>query len=490
MKHPAPLLLALALAPGCGGGVSSTSTGAGGGPDAGVCSLSAPAPPDTRLRAEGTRFRDALGRVVVLRGVNAGGRSKFAPFAPFDYADGGYDAALAAYLDRAAAWGIDALRVPLTWAAVEPTQGADDEAFLKRYDALLDAAWARGMYTVIDFHQDVYAEVFCGDGFPAWTVPDPKPAPHHDCPHWSAEYFSDAGVAAAFDAFWADGSPVQAAYGQLWDRLATRYKDRPGVVGFELFNEPGWGSQDLDTFEATTLTTFYTTMTARLRQTAPSTLVFFDATGPDAGILHTSVGRPAGDGLVFAPHYYQVGALGGVSGNADKVQADLQAWQNYANGLDVPVLLGEFGIQDAAADTAAFLTAHFDALDALGMSGTQWEYSVSKDVWNAELFGLVDADGTEEATVEAIVRAYPRAVAGDAVAFAFDAATRGFTLSYAPLADAGGKGVTEVAMPTRLYPNGYDVKITGGCADASTAGRLLVQADAGAAKVDVTVTAR
>jgi endoglycosylceramidase len=333
----------------------------------------------------------------------------------------------------------------------------------------------------------VYAEIFCGDGFPAWTVPGPTPPPHHDCPKWSAAYFSDPGVAAAFDAFWADGSAVQAAYGALWDRVAARYKDRPGVIGFEVLNEPGWGTQNLDTFEATTLTTFFTTMAARLRQTAPSTLMFFDAPGPDAGILHTSVGRPDGDGLVFAPHYYQLGALGGSGGDPSRVRLDLQAWQNYASQWGVPVLLGEFGTENAAPDTAAYLSAHFDALDALGMSGTQWEYSVSHDVWNAEDFSVVKADGTESATAPAIVRAYPRAVAGDAITFAFDAATRGFTLGYAPLA---GAGVTEVSMPARLYPEGYDVAITGGCADASKAGRLLVQADAGATKVEVTVTAR
>ena len=63
---------------------------------------------DILYRADGTRFRDSLGRVVVLRGVDAGGRSKFAPFAPFDYAAGAYDVALASYMDRAASWGIDA----------------------------------------------------------------------------------------------------------------------------------------------------------------------------------------------------------------------------------------------------------------------------------------------------------------------------------------------------------------------------------------------
>src|SRR5206468_1972169 len=140
--------------------------------------------------------------------------------------------------DRAAAWGIDTMRVPFTWAAVEPTQGKDDEDFLKRYDALLDAAWARGIWTILDFHQDVYAENFCGDGFPSWTIPDPKPAPHHDCPSWGLEYFGDKGVQGAFDRLWAKDSTVQRDLSLMWVRMAARYKDRPGVIGFEIINEP------------------------------------------------------------------------------------------------------------------------------------------------------------------------------------------------------------------------------------------------------------
>jgi endoglycosylceramidase len=480
-----PLLFLAAAALGCGSGGASTTTG--GMPDGGtgMCSLTAPTPPDTRLHADGVKLKDSLGRIVVLRGVNAGGRSKFAPYVPFDYPDGGYDAALASYLDRAASWGIDALRVPFTWAAVEPVQGMDDEAYLTQYDALLDAAWARGMYTVVDFHQDVYAEIYCGDGFPAWTVPGMTPAPHHDCPSWSTEYFTDAAVEAAFDAFWAQGSTVQPLYGDLWDRMAKRYADKPGVVGFELFNEPGWGTANIDTFEATTLTDFFSTMIARLQKTAPSSLVFFDATGPDAGVVSTSLNRPTGQGIVFAPHYYQLAALGGVSGEPDKVKLDFESWQNFGHMWDVPVLVGEFGIANTAAGTTDYMTAHFDALDATGLSGTQWEYSVSKDAWNDENLGLVQADGTENPMAAAIIRPIPRAVAGDAITFAYDAATRGLTLSYTPAA-----GITEVSMPARAYPKGYDVEVKGGCADTSHAGKMLVQADAGAATVSVTVTAR
>ena len=102
------------------------------------CTLTPPSPPDWRLQADGTFLRDGLGRVVFLRGVDAGGRSKFAPYVPFDYPSGQYAAALDAYMDRAASWGIDAMRVPFTWAALEPTQGQDDADWLSRYQQLLD----------------------------------------------------------------------------------------------------------------------------------------------------------------------------------------------------------------------------------------------------------------------------------------------------------------------------------------------------------------
>ncbi|MGH7293985.1 MAG: cellulase family glycosylhydrolase, partial [Polyangiaceae bacterium] len=207
--------LAVALSPGCR---------SSGGQLTHPCTIAPPSPPDWRLHADGTALRDGLGRVVFLRGVDAGGRSKFAPYVPFDYSSGQYDAALGAYMDRAASWGIDAMRVPFTWAALEPVQGQQDADWLTRYQALLDAAWARGIWTVVDFHQDVYSESFCGDGFPSWTIPN-APAPHHDCPGWSFEYFQDAGVQAAFDAFWADGSAVQAEYLAAWDSMIARFQN-------------------------------------------------------------------------------------------------------------------------------------------------------------------------------------------------------------------------------------------------------------------------
>jgi endoglycosylceramidase len=66
-----------------------------------------------RLVVDGRRFRDEIGREVLLRGVNAGGRSKWEPFLPFDLPrPEEFEARLAAYMDRLASWGINVLRLP------------------------------------------------------------------------------------------------------------------------------------------------------------------------------------------------------------------------------------------------------------------------------------------------------------------------------------------------------------------------------------------
>lgn len=444
-----------------------------------ACVIPPPAPADWRLHADGTVLRDALGRVVFLRGVDAGGRSKFAPYMPFEYASASaFPAALAAYMDRAASWGIDSMRVPFTWAALEPSPGQFDEDWLGRYAQLLSAAWQRGIWTVVDFHQDVYSECDCGDGFPCWTLPSP-PAPHHDCPSWSTEYFSDDVVRRAFDAFWAAGSPVQAGYYAAWDRMLARFQDTPGVVGFEPINEPDSGTADDDAFTATTLTAFFTRAIAHFRAAAPQALVFVEPTGLDGALVETKLERPVGD-FVFAPHFYPIGA------HPDQVQQGLETWSTLGAKWNVPVWVGEFGIRRTAAGAVDYLAAHFDAFDALGLGGTLWEYSRESTLWNDEENSVVAADGTEYDVAQVLIRPYARAVAGDAVSQRWSRDAGTLTVRFTPAA-----GVTELSVPARAFPGGYDVQLSAGCYDAtSVPGRLLVQTEASTAPVQVTVTAR
>jgi len=56
----------------------------------GFCDLSQRfAPPSSRLTVDGRALRDAASRQVLLRGINAGGRSKLPPFFPFEFRESG-----------------------------------------------------------------------------------------------------------------------------------------------------------------------------------------------------------------------------------------------------------------------------------------------------------------------------------------------------------------------------------------------------------------
>jgi endoglycosylceramidase len=457
------------------------------------CALDPPPMASDRLRADGTALRDALGRRVLLRGVNASGRAKMPPFAPFEYEPGLYPLALASYLDRAQSWGIDVIRAPFTWEAVEPGRGTDDEAFLARYDALIDAAWARRIWTVVDFHQDVYTRAFCGDGFPIWTLPPtdpdgkPWPAPHDDCPGWFQQYFSDTSAPSyAFDRFWHSEGTVRQDFRALWTRMATRYANRPGVIAFEVINEPMSGSADLAQWEKDTLSPFYDEMTTLLHANAPETLVALDTSPLDALAFSANLAKPASGGVLFAPHWYDPGVY--TSGGFDLAApaTAVAAWKAFGDAWNVPTWIGETGYPHDHKNAAAGAAALYDALDAQGVHVAWWEYSVGKTAWNAEALSLVDADGHEYTDiVDAVARPYPRAVAGDDAKWGWNAAQKVFTLAY----QAKATGLTEIALPPRAFPKGWQVTVTGdACASPvyDRRGLLVRSASAGAVKVVVT----
>ena len=445
------------------------------------CAAIAPVPPPlAALTADGTTLRDADGRAVALRGVNAGGRSKFAPYMPFDFTEGAFQAALDAYLDRADTWGINVLRVPFSWAALEPTEGTWDESWLARYVALLDGAHARGLWTIVDLHQDIYAEPFCGDGFPVWTIPgDPGP-PRHDCPTWYLGYFDDDDVKAAFDRLWANEGGRLDALNGMWEALVARLADHPGVLGYELLNEPGWGSADRDVFTATTLPSWYEDLVPRLQATDPDALFFLDTNGVEGPAASTVMPRPALDGIVFAPHFYHPTIILGSDGPAieESPLPGLTAWAAVGADWDVPVLIGEFGMPIGRDGGAEWIAGHFDAFDALGLHGTLWEYSTAGEVWNGESLSITFATGAETELVEAMARPYLAAIAGEVTAQALTADR--FTATWTATAGSW----SEIALPARGW-SGASIVAEGACV-AAVGDRTFVRATADVVSLDVT----
>jgi endoglycosylceramidase len=273
---------------------------------------------------------------------------------------------------------------------------------------------------------------------------------------------------------------VQADYVAMWTRLAAREKDRPGVIGFEPMNEPSAGSADNGDFESTTLTRFHQAMATLFNQLAPGLLVFVDPAGLTSTTRTTRLGAITASNVVYAPHYYQPPTIFGGTGNAGTIQGDLQSLIAPSVAWKVPAFIGEWGVGESASDAVDYASAHDDAFDALGMSATQWEYSVAFERWNSEALDVLPETSTDPVTYGGAHRPHVRALAGTRASVA------GLTVRFTPSAVAtGDAAVTEIAVPSELMV----ASVSGACVDEGTANTVRVR-PSGSGDVEVVMDRR
>ncbi|MFV8752379.1 cellulase family glycosylhydrolase [Nannocystaceae bacterium ST9] len=447
--------------------------------------IAAVEPSDARLIVEqGGVMRDALGRDVIVRGVNTGNRNKTPPFMPFPIAD---DISLAElrpladeYFARMRTWGLDTARLPFSWEALEPVRDVWDEEYLDRYEVLVDAAWGQGIRVIVDFHQDIWSRNYCGDGFPTWAVADPDAA-WHECPdaQWGLKYLTDTDVQVAFDRFWANEDGLKDEFLMMWTKVGERFADHPGVLALEVLNEPGWGTVDqVQQWKLDVLTPFHTAVAAYLHELAPDLLIVYDnpgidGAGLDAEMVHP---RPEGDFLIYGPHLYGASFYSPQLPSPQILLAEMAA---FGRDADVPVLLGEFGFQPHETAGPVWLAEVAEGLDTQRMSATLWEYSFNDPLWNFENFSLLDAQGDPQPVLDAWVRPWLRAVAGDDPSFAWDLDAQQGSASWTASA-----GVTEIVLPPLLFgqsPSEVTIAGEGACFTIDMdRGELRVQANPGA----------
>jgi endoglycosylceramidase len=448
----------------------------------------AAAAPTLPLGHAGRWITDAEGRVVNLHGINM--VYKRAPYAPDAVGFGDDDAAFLA------SEGFNAVRVGVIYKAVEPEPGVYDDAYLDRIRATVDMLAAHGIVALLDFHQDMYNERFQGEGWPDWAVMDDglPAAPQSGFPN---NYLLMPALQRAFDHFFADDGALQDHYAAAWAHVARRFRDAPNLLGYELLNEPWPGTAWQDCINPTgcpagdaKLEAFDRRVLAAIRAADPRGLVWhepFVLFNQGAG---TSV-KALGDANVgFAFHDYCLTAERQGSEQSCARADDLvfqHALDRVASTKEA-LLLTEFG----ATEAKSVLTPMVQRADRTMVSWTEWHYCGCQDPTTSgpgdkQAIVLDPArppagDNLKTVTLDQLVRPYPQVVAGTPESWSYANGT--FSARW-----IAATGESEIALPARVYPDGYAAQVMGGAIASKKGERVLrVTACPGVPEVAVTVT--
>lgn len=373
-----------------------------------VCASSASA---ESLHTEGRHFRDERGGAVFLRGLNVAGDAKVPPFRPID------DPSM---FDDLPMWGVNVARLLFTWEAFEPEREQYDASYLEYYRGVVDALHQRGVRVIVDFHQDAFSRFAtsgCGEGMPKWAVspkvklstPDNGPS----CKLWGIMSAIDGATLRSWNDFYADRYGVRTRYLKLLDTVSKQLGDHPGVLGYDMLNEPGGD-------ERKQLAPLYEDAARVLRENDPDAVLFVSPGAVTSAGSQTTMPRPTFTNFAYAPHYYDAAVTqlhrwfgGSLAGPIGRMATQAKSW-------DVPLFVGEFGGPAEGANMPAYIDEFYAQLDASLASSAQWTFAAhwhpeKKDGWNLEDFSIRDSRGALRPTYR--VRPYPARIAGEPGSF-------------------------------------------------------------------------
>ena len=492
------------------------------------------------VRAPGGPFLyDPSGRVLILHGVNA--VYKRAPFElypdpgePWDFSS--------TDVSQIAALGFNVVRLGISWQGLEPgVAPANDpticdqgpprnpdqfnrqvfDTYLARVERTVGLLARAHIYTILDMHQDIYSELFGGDGAPDWAVCTDGPIPA------GSTVFGPA-FDAALENFWTNDvvGDLQGQYDEMWALVAHAFRQDPWVLGYDPFNEPyvpssqptsaqiGQTNVDVECFytgrahpglsanRQTTLTCPPDDPAEGLIPTIlradPHHLLFVEPMLVTSEAGYDSIGPIDAPNLVFNFHDY-CSDRSLITGTPTNVEAcSVQAiWTIAHRGDERPQLatpmqphgpawfMSEFG---ATTNVPLISTMTADA-DRHRLGWTLWSWKRYADPVTGADKSLITSSGTYQPTVAVLSRTYAQAVAGVPTSMSYNWHTGRFLLTYTPSRDVSAPTVVFVATDER-YPHGYCARVSGGTVISKPDSDHLEIANApNASSVDVAVIA-
>jgi len=433
---------------------------------------------------DGTRnvFTDKQGRQRLWHGVNV--VSKEQPFLPYVTEQ---DAAMLLSM------GASVVRLGVMMPGMYPSGPVLNVTYLDEVEKIVDFLHDRGLATILDLHQDVLAPKICGEGTPDWmldvaslhAMPLPFPAgleevdvdpstghPKSCAPMgllkaigWSMWYMTDQ-CGKAFAQLYDGEGPMAQAFASYWRDVARRFKGHPGVLAYELLNEPWLGDHVKDPLllleagraEKLHVSKYMQRMHDIVKAADPDALIFYAPAEVNNRAMRR-VGYEEGF-LPEAAMAYHVYCVVGTDSEGPTTTFlkelchfndgfTLKQRQDDIARLRTAGFVTEFGGVGASATGLAeveFVLAHFDAMQP----PTSWAF------WDIGEVTRQNAS-SKAAYMKVLARPYPRAVAGVLHTIHFDTVTGAFEMSYTADATAS----TEVVLAQQLnYPSGHTVNIS------------------------------
>jgi hypothetical protein len=304
-----------------------------------------------------------------------------------------------------------------------------------------------------------------------------------------------------------DGASAwRADKGCIWQQhgvWAVDAQGQPQLLQADYFAHVGQHRVD---FVHDYLTPFVKNYAAAIRKIDPDAIIFIEGE-PIGREEPWPIGREDIKNIVFAPHWYDGLTLftkryfpflgfdvqneRPVFGAENVRRSFTQQIKRYTEWArddmgDIPVMITEIGIPFDMNKRKAYRTGDFSAqIQAMDTSlkavehnligFTLWNYTADNsngrgDQWNGEDLSIFSRDQQDHPddihsggrALEAVVRPYARATAGEPLAQAFDVQTAHYTYTFRGAAHTDIDAPTEFFVPNFQYPQGYTVEISDG----------------------------
>jgi endoglycosylceramidase len=506
---------------------------------------SVPGVPSFMRTPGGPYIYDKQNRIVLLHGVNV--VYKHPPF--IAYPDPGqpwnFDEQDA---QRMQALGFNVVRLGLEWQALEPGSGGPNqakictpgtpgdphefdraiaEAYLEHVAATVKLLGKYGIYTLLDMHQDVYNQLFRGEGAPDWAVCTDNVPIVPKGGRWSNNY-SNGQLQTAAAHFWSNNvvGDLQGQFDLVWKTVADYFKNDPWVVGYDPYNEPFSTETQIASQSTFTgnLECFYTGKDHTGFLANGSSPLVCPADAPPAGVIPTiqsvdhrhlifvepdiywvtggnipsQLGPLPFPRIVFNFHDY-CGDRSPVTGDPTDLLGCLQTEETSAAEQDITrlgmasanqpdgpaIFMSEYGA------TTSVPLVGFDTewagLNLVGWAYWAWKYYDDPTGSSAE--GLVLPDGNYTGIVSVLSRTYPQETAGVVTANLFNPFTGAFSMIYTPNSQAHGQTVISVGAQQH-YPTGWCAAVKGGTITSKPgSAHLTIKTSGHPLQVYVSVTA-